>query len=351
MLTTSVASAGEPSPPPTSASTATASTASTSLAPKDGDPKERAAELFDRATSALQRKDYGAAAEDFERAHRLVPNATAAAYALRSYVKANRLDRAAALASSIRAANATGELRALCDAVLEEAERKSAHVSVDCQRPCAWSLDTTARAPDAPKEAHWELYLPPGEHTLSVQFEDGEVATTPLALETRERRALSFGGSTEAKGAVQTEEKAEAARDTASPTSARTNAGLPTIYFWSAAALTTAGALLTTASGLDTLYRPGPDRVREECAQGDVDCPLYREGLEKQRRTNVLLATTAVLGASTAMLGMFFTNWNHGSERPNARKQPRSVAPSTAWRLDAVLPDTTGMQLTLRGRF
>jgi hypothetical protein len=349
IFTPSIASASEPSQAKANASPPSASSAIASPTPSEGTLKERAASLFDRATLALQRRDFGAAAEDFERAHRLVPNATAAAYALRSYLKANRLDRAALLAETLRESTSEGELRSLCDTVLDEAERTYARVSVDCSRPCTWTLDTPQNDPDAPMAPRWELYLPPGKHSLFVRFANGATARRLVALEPRERREITFDENREPTEAVRPL-SSSTAEDVDAPSTAE-HRGLPTVYFWSAAALTTAGALLTTASGLDTLYRPGPDRVREECAQGDVHCPLYQEGLDKQRRTNVLLVTTAVLGASTAVLGLFYTNWSHDSEHPTARKKPSSLHPSSAWHLDAMLPSTSGLHLSLRGQF
>jgi hypothetical protein len=323
--------------------------ASASQGKSESDLKEQAAARFDRATTALHDGDFGAAGEDFERAHRLVPSAMAAEYAIRSYVKAARLYRAALLAKEIRGSLAEGMLRTLCDTILEEAERTLARVSVECVRPCAWILDAQALDPNSPMATRWEIYVPPGQHSVSVHFENGETASTPLSVSPGERRELSFVQDASAPEQSEPPTASTASSMTAPVATQRT--GLPVVYFWSATVLTAAGVVLTTASGLDTLYRPGPDRVREECAQGDVNCPLYREGLEKQRRTNILLATTLVLGASTTVLGAFFTDFGGNADRPTATKRGSARRTTSAWHLGATLPNSSGVHVALRGTF
>jgi hypothetical protein len=97
----------------------------------------------------------------------------------------------------------------------------------------------------------------------------------------------------------------------------------PAVFFVGAG-LTVVAAGVTVWSGIDTQNSPGTDRVREECAGKGTDCPLYQDGLAKERRTNVLIGVSAGLGVVTGVVGAFFTDWSGGDSKEAARK--RSVA-------------------------
>src|SRR5581483_6517276 len=82
--------------------------------------------------------------------------------------------------------------------------------------------------------------------------------------------------------------------------------------FVAIAGLTVLGAGATAWSGLDALSNPGTTAVKNECmGQGD-SCGAYRAGLAAQLRTNVLLGVTGVLAVSSAVIGVFFTDWSGG---------------------------------------
>jgi hypothetical protein len=44
------------------------------------------------------------------------------------------------------------------------------------------------------------------------------------------------------------------------------------------------------------------------------DCPTYQLGLDHERRTNILIAATSVVGVTTAVIGLVFTRW--GPDEP-----------------------------------
>jgi len=77
---------------------------------------------------------------------------------------------------------------------------------------------------------------------------------------------------------------------------------VPRAVFWSGVVATVVAAGLTTWSGIDVLrvndrYKLEPTKFR------------YDDGVWRQHRTNWLMGTTVVLGVSTAVIGLFTTDW------------------------------------------
>jgi hypothetical protein len=62
-------------------------------------------------------------------------------------------------------------------------------------------------------------------------------------------------------------------------------------------------------SGIDTLNNPGKDKVKADCMGLGTACKEYQQGLDAQRRTNIILAATGGVAALTAVVGVFFTEW------------------------------------------
>ena len=76
--------------------------------------------------------------------------------------------------------------------------------------------------------------------------------------------------------------------------------------FWIGAGLTAVSGGLLLWSGLDTLsanddYEDNPTRSG------------FEDGVDKERRTNILIGTTAVLGVATVAVGLFATDWGGSS--------------------------------------
>jgi hypothetical protein len=91
--------------------------------------------------------------------------------------------------------------------------------------------------------------------------------------------------------------------------------------FFVGAGLTVVAGVVTIWSGIDTENSPGTDAVRRECAGKDESCPAYQEGHDKEVRTNVLIGSTIALGAITAVIGLFFTQWS----TPNVRTTGQGI--------------------------
>jgi hypothetical protein len=92
--------------------------------------------------------------------------------------------------------------------------------------------------------------------------------------------------------------------------------GWSPIVFFVGAGLTAVAGAATIWSGIDTLNNPGKDVVRDKCS--DTTCPEYQEGLNHQRRTNILIGVTAGLGLGTAIIGALLTDWSGSSGQDEA---------------------------------
>lgn len=111
------------------------------------------------------------------------------------------------------------------------------------------------------------------------------------------------------------------------------SSGWSPAVFYVGAGLTAVLGGITVWSGLDTVNNPGADRVKEECGalMQREDCELYKEGLSKQRRTNVLIGVTAGVGVATVLIGVLATDFRGTKAAPaTATKRLRpslNVAP------------------------
>ena len=93
---------------------------------------------------------------------------------------------------------------------------------------------------------------------------------------------------------------------------------------------------------------PGKDKVREDCAGKDTSCPTYQQALAAQTRSNALLVTTGVLAVGTAVLGVWFTDWDHHDASPKSDEHTGTVG-----RIHPVvsLGSSHGFMVTAEGKF
>jgi hypothetical protein len=102
------------------------------------------------------------------------------------------------------------------------------------------------------------------------------------------------------------------------------------VFYIGLGATAVAGGV-TVWSGIDTVKNPGEARVRNECAQGDVNCPLYQEGRKRQTRTNILIGVTAGLAVGTGVLAAVGIDWGGGAAEADAGSARTKVEPFIAW--------------------
>ena len=99
----------------------------------------------------------------------------------------------------------------------------------------------------------------------------------------------------------------------------------PLVFFVGAGATAVLGGV-TIWSGIDTVNNPGKAAVRADCVGQGTSCSEYQDGRNKQLRTNILIGATSVVGAATAVIGAFFTNWS-GSPKDAGQPSHASITP------------------------
>ena len=288
-----------------------------------------AAEEFDAGRRAFKLRDFEGAALHFENADRDAPNPEALRSAIRARKEAKQLARAATLASlaQIRYPD-EATLQALAGQVIAQAERAIGRVEVTCQPACSLLIDGKL-TPFAEVEVA-TAWLDPGAHEVVAAWSEKRSQAAPADIVPGASVPLDFKApALPAKPAEDEEEpvRKRKAPPPPPPPEPQTHAGLsPTLFFFGVGGTVVLGGI-TAWSGADTVANPGQDRVRQECAGKGEDCPAYQDGRSRQTRTNVLLATTGVVGVATAVVGLFFTDWK--STASSSASAPR-VLPTVA---------------------
>jgi len=298
----------------------------TTAAEPSGQQRQAAAEAYDRGTAAYLSRDYVAAARWFETAHRMAPAAPALLQAVRANQRAENTLRASNLA--LRLQIQYGQERSaarVAEPIVAAANRAYVRVDVTCDN-CTVDLDGTLQ--------EWtSFYLEPGgDHIVGAHFETGDAEAQHVTGAAGSQKPLSFtappppppeadpppmgsrgwpaaalrrreadaaaGASTTADGAAETNER-ETPRTPES-------GGLSPVLFIVSAGLTVAAGGVLVWSGLDTNagvadYEASPTQEALDAGQG------------KELRTNILIAGTAVLGATTLVFALL-TNWGGRSE-------------------------------------
>lgn len=309
----------------------------------------QAAEAFDRGREAYQVENYTAAAEQFERADAKAPSPIALEYAIRSRDKAGQLDKAATLAALAEKRHPDEEnLRAVVPEILERARSELFELLVECTEPC--ELAISGKIVHGGYDQRRVIYLSEGSHTLSAGFgkKRSDSQTVQAVAGTQGQLAFEVPAD-EPEPAVEPEPEYEPDFDEPKPKEiiVESEGWSPTV-FWVGLGVTVATGAVTTWSGIDTKNSPGEDRVRAECDPGDTSCPVYKEGLRKQLRTNVLIGATTVFGLSTIIVGAFATDWGGGSQPP-ADDLARNN--TTTPRIEPWLSVGDGAMMGARGRF
>jgi hypothetical protein len=279
-----------------------------------------AASAFSRAQRAELAGDHASAAELYELADSMAPAPEALRSALRARLAAGQRALAAARAEALRARYAEdAESKALADKTLADLGAQLGRYEVTCRpRACAVIVDNQATGTEA-QESH-VIYLEPGAHEVAAAF--GSQRAEPKSVEAKaaERATLEF----EAPPApVETGGPAADGQGGTSPRTgdpsrdAARSGGLSPVWFAVSAVVTTGVGAAAIWSGVDTLnQRDEYDKNRTQKG--------YEDGLDLERRTNVLIAATGVAVICTGVIAAF-TNWSGGSDKTGVHKRPVSV--------------------------
>lgn len=276
----------------------------------DDAAKADAARKFKAGEKAFKRHEYAAAARAFEEAYTIAPHPAALFNAATAYQKAGQLTRAANLcARYLRDAPEDDSRREKANGLIGELIPKLGRIQV---------LDHGAKNVEIDGKAlESELtYVDPGDHLVSGEFGDRTVqrkltivagSVVKVAIDPPKHKA---SGLEEEGVPDEPAPKPDVERDAGS------DKGMGPTLFYVGLGLTAVLGGVSAWSGLDT-----------NSARKDYDENPTPDGLDdgraKQRRTNLLIGTTAVVGVSTVVVGVFFTNWK-------GRKQPVSAPEDTA---------------------
>jgi len=293
-----------------------------------------AAHEHDLGYRAYVARQYDDAAAHFENAFFAAPNPAELRSAVRARRAAGELARAATLAAiGQRKYPDDAALRKLAGEVVAEARPHVFEVHITSPLECNVAVDERVVA--AEKVRDFRFFVDPGKHELLVGW--SEDRTRRVAIDAR------AGGS---QTLTLEPPAAPAPAPPPPPVAAATLAPSPVpvtapqreepsshqpfgpAVFLVGLGLTVAGAGVTTWSAIDTLHNPGTDNVRTACVGQGTSCPQYQQGLDSQRRTNILLAATGGVALVTAVIGVFFTRWSHADATAT---KGMSVQPLLGW--------------------
>jgi len=282
-----------------------------------------AAEAFDKGREAYKAEEYVEAAEQFEKADNNAPSAAAIELAIRSRDKAGELDRAATLASlALKRHPEDPNLLKLANDLAKRASATLFELTAVCDIPCDLTVGgkLVHGAPDTKRM----LYVAPGPLTVRAGWSDNRSDSKQIQAEAGSKGEVSFVAPPTPAVQDQTKDPVDAPVSEAAPSNPQKDDGgtkssgwSPTVFYVGAGLTAVLGGI-TVWSGIDTVNNPGADRVKKECGElmQREECALYQEGLDKQRRTNILIGVTAGVGVGTALIGLLATDWSGGSKSP-----------------------------------
>jgi hypothetical protein len=295
--------------------------------PPDAERLKIAAEEFDAGRRAFKVKDFENSAVHFENADRDAPSPEALQSAMRARKEAGQVARAATL-------GAWGVSRYPTDKpfgdytrqLLTEADKTLHRVAITCQPDCTVVVDN--KVMPFPESASSTVYLEPGPHAIAAGWPNNRHRNSDVNAVPGGTTKLVFNAASADKTPGDTPSGSQPPGPGGEPQAdhgpeTEKKGGLPPMVFYIGLATTAVLGGVTTWSGIDTLNNPGTDAI--DTCKKTPNCepaPLVQEGIDHQKRTNVLLAVTSVVGVTTGVIALFFTNWGEDSA-PTEKKDAR----------------------------
>jgi hypothetical protein len=269
-------------------------------APPSAAEREAAQRAFAQAQHAFRRGDFRHAAEQFEVAYGHAPHPDVLWNAARAWHRAREFARAANLyAKFLRDAPADARDRNSATTELRELSQRLARL--DVVAPDFQEL----RVDEQPLDGT-SVYVTPGAHVVEGKIDGRVVRQTPtVAAGDVMSVALVTAPPAPAApaAALPAPAPAEVTRDEGVKTGRH---GLPPVVVWIGAGATAVATGITVWSAVDT----------EQARSHYNGTPqALDDGLDKERRTNVLVVVSSGLGAFTLLSTLLFVDW-HGSGKP-----------------------------------
>lgn len=267
---------------------------------------------FNKGREAYKAGNYNEAAEYFESADGHASNERVIELAINARDKAGHLDRAATLSElALELYPNAARIKKAAVPIVERAKAELFTVVVSCDEACNL-LDGT-RLVHGDAATRRVVFLTPGDHEIRASWSDDRVVSQQITGKASDTANLEF----KAPPIPKKEEAAVAPSQTTTTPGPDQGVqekphGLPPVVFFVGVGATVVLGGLTVWSGIDTVKNPGTDAVRNAClspTRANCDA-LYNQGKSHELRTNVFIAATSVVGAATAVIGGFFTNWS-----------------------------------------
>jgi hypothetical protein len=288
-----------------------------------------AAEAFDKGREAYQAEEYVEAAEQFEKADYNAPSVAALELAARSRDKAGELARAATLASlGVKRYPEEQNLLRLAGDLAKRARVTLFELTATCDTPC--ELTVGGKLIHGQPDTQRVMFVLPGAVTVRAGWSDNRSDSRQVQAEAGGSGEVSFSApplpevEAVAKEPVVAPRPAPAEPSLPPEETDAKSAGWSPVVFYAGAGITAVLTGVTVWSGIDTLNNPGKNRVREACSS--EACQLYQDGVGRQHRTNALIGVTLGVGAATALVGLFATDWSGKKSAPQEaakRSRPR----------------------------
>lgn len=262
---------------------------------------QAAAAAFREGQAAQLTGDHARAAELFEVADGTAPSPAALRSAIRSHRAAGHAARAGTLAlEALRRYPDDAETGALARETIAAVTPSVARLEVRCELPCSVSFDH--RVNGAAAEAS-EVFLDAGDHTVMASWSGHPSVTERLVVSAGETRTLVLIAPP-AEVAV-TEPDPEPEPEPTPPGDEDRPGGISPAVFGVMAGLTVVAAGISIGSGVDVLA------ARDAYVAMPTEAG-YRDGIDRETRTNVFIGATAVLGAA-ALVTTLFTDFGGGA--------------------------------------
>ena len=280
---------------------------------------------FNKGREAYKAGNYDEAAEYFESADGHAPNERVIELAINARDKAGHLDRAATSAElALELYPNAQRIKKVAVPIVERAKAELFTVIVSCDEAC--NLLDGSRIVHGEAATRRVVFLTPGDHEIRASWSEGRVTSQQVSGKTGDTSNLEFKAPP-----IPKKPESDVAPTVVAPSgpdrAEEKPHGMPPIVFWSGVGATAVLGGVTIWSGIDTNKNPGPDAVRAACnasgastigSSAYTEChDLYDQGKAHELRTNILIAATSVVGAATAVIGGFFTNWS-GKKEPEA---------------------------------
>jgi hypothetical protein len=262
-----------------------------------------------KANKAIAARDFGGAAEAWERAFGQVPNPKWLFSAAGARRKNGELARAAnEYARYLKEAPQNAPQRSAAKKELAVLALKLAQLEITADGATRVTVD--GEAVDLATGVATTTYVAAGSHVVEARFKDETVKASPNPR-VGEIATVVLVPAPTSSAPVAADVAAASPSEDKPPSRDRTRP-LPPLAVWIGAGVTVVAGGLTIASGLDVLGQ-----------RDTFDANRSRENLEagqdKQLRTNVLLAVTGTTAVLTAVAAIWFVDWRHRGNEANVK--------------------------------